>query len=252
MLKPRAERWLVKFNANKTQLMTISCKTNKDNNKICFLGDTLKEEHCIKLLGVYITNTLDWSYHVDKVAKHAGQHLGILCKAKKLLPSTALATLYKTRVRLAMEYCSPIWQNAPKCVLQKMDAIQRKACRLIGTDQGVYPAMNIQSLEHRRNVSGLCQLPRMVSGTSPVDVIDLLPPFVQPTKISHYVHQSHHLQLEIKRSRTTHYMNSFIPSMARLWNSLPNSCIYSDRGDLMCLQSFKKNANMWLQTSVLS
>ena len=232
--------------------MTISRNTNKDNNKIYFLGDTLKEEHCIKLLGVHITNTLDWSYHVDKVAKRAGQQLGILRKAKKLLPSTALATLYKTRVRSAMEYCGPIWQNAPKCVLQKMDAIQRKACRLIGTDQGVYPAMNIQSLEHRRNVSGLCQLHRMVSGTAPVDVIDLLPPFVQPTKISRYVHQSHHLQLEIKRSRTTHFMNSFIPSMARLWNSLPNSCIYSDRGDLMCLQSFKKNANMWLQTSVLS
>ena len=79
-----------------------------------------------------------------------------------------------------------------------MDAIQRKACRLIGTDQGVYPAMNIQSLEHRRNVSGLCQH-RMVSGTAPVDVIDLLPPLVQLTKILSYVHQSHHLQLEIKQ-----------------------------------------------------
>ena len=87
---------------------------------------------------------------------------------------------------------------------------------------------------------------------APDDVINLLPPFVQPTKISRYVHQNHHLQLEIKRSMTTHYMNRFIQSMARLWNSLPNSCIYSDRGDLMCIQSFKKNANMWLQTSVLS
>src|SRR5277367_257819 len=33
-----AECWLVKFNAKKTQLMTISRKTNKDNNKICFFG----------------------------------------------------------------------------------------------------------------------------------------------------------------------------------------------------------------------
>src|SRR5277367_5902648 len=49
-----------------------------------------------------------------------------------------------------------------------------------------------------------------------------------------------HLQLEIKWSRTTHYMNSFIPSMARLWNSPPNSCIYSDHGDLMCLQIFQE------------
>jgi len=37
-----AESWLVKFNAKKTQLMTISCKANKDNRKICFLGETLE------------------------------------------------------------------------------------------------------------------------------------------------------------------------------------------------------------------
>jgi len=246
-----AESWLVKFNAKKTQLMTISRKINKDKNKICFLGETLKQENSIKLLGVHITNTLDWGYHVDKVAKRAGQHLGILRKAKKLLPSTALATLYKTRVRSAMEYCCPIWQNAPKFALQKMDAIQRKACRLMGIDQDVCPAMNIQSLEHRRNVSGLCQLHRMVSGTAPIDVIDLLPPFIQPSKVSRYVLQSHHFQLDIKRSRTAHHMNSFIPSMARSWNSLPNSCIYGNHGDLMSLQTFKKNVNTWLQTSVL-
>src|SRR6266566_156778 len=39
-----AANGLVKFNAKKTQLMTISRKkTTKDNIKISFLGDTLKE-----------------------------------------------------------------------------------------------------------------------------------------------------------------------------------------------------------------
>src|SRR6266566_658516 len=185
--------------------MAISRKTTKDNIQISFLGDTLKEENCIKLLGIHITNTLDWGYHVDKVAKRAGQHLGILRKAKKMLPSSALATLNKTRVRSAMEYCGPIWQNAPKIALRKMDIIQRKACRLMGNDQDVCLAMNLQSLEHRKKISGLCQLHRMVSGVAPAGVIDLLPSFIQPNRVLRYVLQSHHLQLDIKRSGTVHH-----------------------------------------------
>ena len=125
-----AEKWLVNFNAKKTQLMTISRKASKDNNQVHFLSECLKEEDSIKLLGVHITNTLDWGFHVDKIAKRAGQHLGIIRKAKKMLPAAALATLYKTRVRSVMEYCGPIWQNAPKMSLNKLNAIQRKACRL--------------------------------------------------------------------------------------------------------------------------
>lgn len=245
-----AAKWLVKFNANKTQLLTISRKTNKDLNKISFLGETLKEDDCIKLLGVHITNSLDWNYHVDKVAKRAGQSLGILRKARKLLPLTALGTLYKTRVRAVMEYCGPIWQNASKTVLGKLDAIQLKACRLFGKSDDVCSEMNIHSLEQRRHVSGLSQIHRMVSGVAPNSVIQLLPPFQNPTRVSRYVTQSHHFQLTVKRSRTEHHKNSFIPKMAKLWNSLPSHCIYSSSGNLSCLQSFKVGINNWMLHSI--
>ena len=176
-----AEKWLVKFNAKKTQLMTISRKSNRDAGKISFLGETLKEEDSIKLLGVHITKTLDWNFHVNKIAKRAGQHLGIVRKANKLLPCDVLATLYKTRVRSVMEYCGPIWENASKTVLSKLDTIQRKACRVIGHDNDVCSKVNITSLEHRRRVSGLSQLHRMISGTAPDGVVQLLPSFQEPS-----------------------------------------------------------------------
>ena len=214
-----AEKWLVKFNAKKTQLMTISRKTNKDDSKISFLGHTLTEVNSIKLLGIHITTTLDWSYHVNKVANRAGQQLGILRKANKLLPSTALNALYKTRVRSLMEYCGPIWHSAPKTVLSKLDSIQRKACRLIGKNDDTFPELNIYSLDLRRNVSGLSQLHRMISGSAPSSLSFILPPFHEPFKISRYVSQNHHFQLNVKRSRTEHHKKSFIPRMACLWNS---------------------------------
>ena len=97
----------MEFNAKKTQLLNISRKVEKDVSVICFLGEALRSENSIKLLGVHITKTLDWGTHVDKVAKRAGQHLGILHKAKGLLRVYGMATLYKTRVRFLMEYCRP-------------------------------------------------------------------------------------------------------------------------------------------------
>ena len=244
-----AVKWLVKFNAKKTQLMTISRKSNRDAGKISFLGETLKEEDSIKLLGVHITKTLDWNFHVNKIAKRAGQHLGIVRKANKLLPSDVLATLYKTRVRSVMEYCGPIWENASKTVLSKLDTIQRKACRVIGHDNDVCSKVNITSLEHRRRVSGLSQLHRMISGTAPDGVVQLLPSFQEPSRVSRHVLQNHHLQLVIKRSKTEHHRKSFLPRICNLWNSLPKSCIYGSTGDTIALQPFKVCINKWMLSS---
>ena len=188
-----AEKWVMKLNAKKTQLMTISRKNVTEDTEVSFLGENLKSSNDIKLLGVLINKTLNWSTHVDKIAKRAEQYLGILCKAKKFLEPVGLATLYKTRVRSVMEYCGPVWHGASQGSLSKLDTIQHRACKLLGVNSSICPELNLYSLSHRRNVSGLCQLHRMVSRIAPEDVCDLLPTFVQPSRYSRRVAQSHHL-----------------------------------------------------------
>ena len=55
-----AEKWLVNFNAKKTQLMTISRKKSKSiNEDITFVNESLIEVENNKLLGINITSTLD-------------------------------------------------------------------------------------------------------------------------------------------------------------------------------------------------
>jgi len=209
-----ADDWLVAYNAKKTQLMTISRKVDTaDFPTIKFQGETLAEESHIKLLGVHITKTLDWTFHVDKIAKNAGQRLGILRKAKTVLPSSVLSTLYKTKMRSVMEYCGPIWQGASKTVLEKLNSVQNKACKFIGSFSKTIPELNINSLEQRRQVSGLCQIYRMFQKIAPEPVGDLLPDILVPARLSHCVAQRHHMQLSMKRSRTQHHMSSFLPSV---------------------------------------
>ena len=147
-----------------------------------------------------------------------------------------------------MEYCGPVWQNASETVLRKLDTIQRRACKIIGKDSGVIPERNMHSLQHRRDVSALCQMHRMISGIAPENVIGLLPPYVEPNRISRYVVQNHHLQLNVSRSKTEHHRNSLVPRYSKLWNILPHKCIYNQRGELGSLQAFKVNVNCWLKS----
>ena len=89
--------------------MTISCKKIKSiNEDITFVNESLIEIENIKLLGINITSSLDWSYHINHLTKCTGQRLDILRKAKKILLPASISTLYKTRVRSIMEYCGLI------------------------------------------------------------------------------------------------------------------------------------------------
>lgn len=245
-----AEDWLVIFNSKKTQLMTISRKKDAyDIQPLMFLGDVLEETDSIKLVGICISDKLNWGKHVDKLAKHAGQRVGIIRKAKYLLPNSALASLYKSKVRSVMEYCSPIWQSAPGVTLTKLDAIQRKAIHCMGEHGDTIPNFNMYKLAERRQVSGGCQLYRMFHGIAPPAVCELLPNLSVSQRYSRQVANRHHLQLSVTRSRTEHHMNSFVPSYVRLWNSLPNDVIYGNNGDLLNLEAFKRCLNRFLLAS---
>ena len=123
-------------------------------------------------------------------------------------------------------------------------------CKLLGKIGDTCPDLNLHSLEHRRTISGLCQIHRMVSGVAPSSVRQLLPPFMEPARNSRYVDYSHHLQLTISRSKTEHHQKSFLPKFARCWNCIPSDCIYGKNGDLSNLQSFKVSANRWLLSLV--
>ena len=95
------EKWLVNFNAKKTQLMTISRKRSKSiNEDITFVNESLIEVENIKLLGINITSSLDLSYHINHLAKRVGQRLGILRKARKFFSPASILILYKTKVIL--------------------------------------------------------------------------------------------------------------------------------------------------------
>nr|CAH7752328.1 unnamed protein product [Callosobruchus chinensis] len=90
-----------------------------------------------------------WHEHVSSIATAAVKKLGCLFKARKYFSSSNLLTLYKAQIGPSLEYCSHIWRAAAPTTLSILDAVQRRAIRLIAD-----PALtcHLQPLSHRRAV----------------------------------------------------------------------------------------------------
>nr|CAH7745710.1 unnamed protein product [Callosobruchus chinensis] len=85
------------------------------------------------------------------IATAVGKKLGYYSDpGSKYFSPSNLLTLYKAQIRPSLEYCSHIWGAAAPTTLSILDAIQRRAIRLIGD-----PALtcHLQPLSHRRAVA---------------------------------------------------------------------------------------------------
>nr|CAH7742996.1 unnamed protein product [Callosobruchus chinensis] len=85
-----------------------------------------------------------------KAVRKVLQSLDIRC-LKYFSPSNIL-TLYKAQIRPSLAYCSHIWGAAASTTLSILDAVQRRAIRLIG-DPTLH--FHLQPPSHRRAVGDL-------------------------------------------------------------------------------------------------
>nr|CAH7756874.1 unnamed protein product [Callosobruchus chinensis] len=93
---------MVEFNASNTQYCTLSNKRCPSEHSVLMNNQALPRSHSFKLLG-----------------------------SQEVLLTIHLLTLYKAQIRPSLEYCSHIWGAAAPTTLSILDAVQRRAIRLI-------------------------------------------------------------------------------------------------------------------------
>nr|CAH7730588.1 unnamed protein product [Callosobruchus chinensis] len=118
-----------------------------------------------------------WHEHVSSIATAAGKKLGYLFRVRKFSSPSNLLTLYKAQIRPSLEYCSHIWGAAAPTTLSILDAVQRRAIRLIGD-----PALtcHLQPLSHRRAVGDLSLFYLYSNGFCSSELISIIPPLSTP------------------------------------------------------------------------
>ena len=213
-------KWLVDFNAGKTQLVLFDQSKNTGAIDVKMDGSVLEEKTSFKMLGLTFSSKLDWSSYIVSIAKTASKKIGVLIHSMKFLSPKVALYLYKSAIRPCMEYCCHFWPGAPSCYLELLDKLQKRICRTVGPSL----AASLEPLAHCRNVASLSLFYGYYFGRCSSELVQLVLLPYSRGRCTRYSDRLHDFSVTIPRCYKDVYVNSFFPRTARLWNSLPIEC----------------------------
>ena len=161
-------KWLVDFNAGKSQLVSFDRSKNTGAIDVKMDGSVLEEKASFKIMGLTFSSKLDWGSNIVSIAKTASKKIGALIRSMKFLSPEVALYLYKSTIRLCMEYCCHFWAGAPSCYLDKL---QKRICRTAGPSL----AASLEPLTHRQNVASLSLFYRYYFGRCSSELAQLVP-----------------------------------------------------------------------------
>ena len=156
-------KWLVDFNAGKTQLVSFDVK---------MVGFVLEEKSSFKVPRLTFSSKLDWGTYIISFAGSTSSKIGALIRSMKFRSPQAALYLYKSTIRRpCMEYCCHFWAGAPSCYLELLDKLQKQICRTVGPSLAASP----QPLDNCRNVASLSLFYRYYFGRCSSELAQLVP-----------------------------------------------------------------------------
>ena len=124
-------KWLVDFNAGKTQLVSFDQSKNTGTIDVKMDGIVLEEKTSFKMLELTFSSKLDWGSYIVSIAKTASKKIGALIRSMKFLSREVALYLYKSTIQPCMEYCYHVWAGAPTYYLELLDKLQKWICRTV-------------------------------------------------------------------------------------------------------------------------
>ena len=146
-------KWLVDFNAGKTQLVSFDWSNNTVAIDVKMDGSVLEEKSSFNMLGLTFCSKLDWGSYIISIAKTASKKIGALIRSMKFLSPEVALYLCKSTIRPCMEYCCHVWAGAPSYFLELLDKLQKWICWTVGPSL----AASLEPLAHHQNGLSLCR-----------------------------------------------------------------------------------------------
>ena len=211
-------------------------------------GETLRNVHEEKDLGVLITDDLKFSRHCQEARKKALKMLGIINRNVTYKSKEVMKRLYCAYVRPHLEYCAQACHSSFKKDVTLLERVQRKATRMVrGLAQMSYKdrlvSLNMFSLNYRRIRGDLIELFKIYKG---IDKLD----FQNMFTINSHSTRGHKCKLKKKYTRTRlrpGLRQSFFTSrVVDIWNGLPSLVI-----DSSSIQQFKNGIDLFFAESGL-
>ena len=138
-------KWLVDFNAGKTQLVLFDRSKNTGAINVKMDGSVLVDKTSFKMLGLTFSSKLNWVSYIVSITKTASKKTGALIRSMKFISPEVALYLYNSTIGSCMEYCCHVWAGAPSCYLELLDKLQKQICRTVGPSL----AASLEPLAHR-------------------------------------------------------------------------------------------------------
>ena len=90
-----ARKWLIDFNAGKTQLISFDQSNNNGSIGVKMNGLVLEEKSSFKMLGLTFFSKSNWGSCIISIAKTASKKIGALIRSLKFLSPEAALYIYK-------------------------------------------------------------------------------------------------------------------------------------------------------------
>ena len=122
------------INEDKCNLITFNFSTsNIEPKNLRLNGNLLNSVSKITLLGVIITDDLQWKENTANICQKVNRKFFLLWKLKQFgLKQKELLTAWKVLLRPITEYAAPLWHSGlTKCNSEKLERLQKRAVGLI-------------------------------------------------------------------------------------------------------------------------
>jgi hypothetical protein len=126
-----SQLWLLKFHPDKCRILSIGNRA-REANKYTMGEKNLKvSEEGEKDLGILIDERLNFHDHISAKIKKANQIVGLIRRSFTYLDKEMMRQLITSLIRPHLEYGSCIWKPHTKNEMERIEAVQKRATKLI-------------------------------------------------------------------------------------------------------------------------
>ena len=181
------KKWLVDFNAWKTELVSFDRSNKSGSIDVKMDGSVLEGKSSYKMVGLTFFSKLDCGCYIISITKTASKKIGVLIRSIKFLSPDFALYLYTSTIHPCMECCCHVWVGAFSCYLDLLYRLQNQICRTAGP----YLAASFEPLAHCQNVASLSISYRYYFGRCSSELTHWVPlPFSRGRSI-HYSERLH-------------------------------------------------------------
>ena len=122
------------LNPEKTKLIIFGSRqmaTKVEDFRLSLLGKELVPVKVVKDLGIILDSKLTYNEHIITTVSACMKRLGQINRVKHAFDQRTLIMIINSLVFSKLFYCSNVWSNTTECNLDKLQAVQNFACRII-------------------------------------------------------------------------------------------------------------------------